>query len=381
MRNLTKTVIYTLCLSIVALLLPSNIHAESVVISENGKFQATFPDVAPDGYFTSETNKFIDEHGMFPGDSFTKTGIKVKNLTSNTEEVYLYLKELSTTGDLDEVLLLTINKSSNGAVLINNTPLSDIYVTATEIENGAQGEFLTLLSGNQEVKLDLTITFDPNAGNSYQNKETKFDFILGFTDEIIPEPEPEPTPKDPSPTQPTVSYTITEEPQEQEEEAEEEIEEEPTEIEDTGDVRGLQDCENAYKVEGYVFIDRNNNDKYDENEKVFKDVKVTIYYLDEDGERVDIKTVETDKDGYWNVKLCPGSYRAELHEDDIPFLIRLNDDNPKKFTVKHSDGTKVNFELRSQSWWLCIACFLVVILIVVIFMVVAYFRNKREKEG
>ena len=101
-----------------------------------------------------------------------------------------------------------------------------------------------------------------------------------------------------------------------EEQNEEEEEETPTD--ENAEVKGTQSCENPKKISGYVYIDKNNNDKKDTDEKIFSDVRVTIYSEDEDGNKTYTKTLTTNSEGYWETYVCNGEYKISVNSEDLP---------------------------------------------------------------
>lgn len=154
--------------------------------------------------------------------------------------------------------------------------------------------------------------------------------------------------------------------------------EEEEEENEEGEVLGERTCDERTEVSGYVYIDKDEDGKKDDNEDGIEGVTVEVYYYDEDGERVDVTEVETDEDGYWKADLCPGTYKVKADKEDLPEKTEISNEE-LEIEVTDEDMESVDFsvkQLKGFNWlWLLIPLFLLLILVVL----VALNRKKEEK--
>ena len=79
----------------------------------------------------------------------------------------------------------------------------------------------------------------------------------------------------------------------------------------------------SYKrsLEGTAWLDENKDGRRDENEKLLKDVPVTLYKVNEDGTRTEAGTTTTDENGHYKFNnLEPGNYEVEFTtSENVPF--------------------------------------------------------------
>jgi hypothetical protein len=144
----------------------------------------------------------------------------------------------------------------------------------------------------------------------------------------------------------------------------------------TNSVKGEQTCSKTQNLSGTVFVDENDNDKRDENEKGTENVEITIY--DEDNEKV--ATTKTNSEGKWEVKLCPGDYRSEISKNTLPKDTKVKDESTITSVVYSDlDTENVDFVLAEDKdfafvWW-----WILVILIPVIGLGVVYYFIEKQK--
>lgn len=131
---------------------------------------------------------FFNELNLVPGKSFTRklTVTNSSNQIGSFAVEAFNLNESSESALLSEKIIVKIHRSSPiGSVVYGETPksLHDLVTQGfTKI-----GDF----SANQTDSFYVTATFDPDAGNEYQNLTSTFDMDLGF--EFVPVTTPSPT--------------------------------------------------------------------------------------------------------------------------------------------------------------------------------------------
>ncbi|MBN1618038.1 hypothetical protein JW887_01690 [Candidatus Dojkabacteria bacterium] len=158
------------------------------------------------------------------------------------------------------------------------------------------------------------------------------------------------------PTQPIVTPVQAEEDEDTEEEDSDVLGEED---ENDGD-NNNDTCEVDATINGYVYYDKNGNGKKDDDENGVKDVKVTIYYLDDDGKRVVVDEVNTDTDGYWETEVCHGNYWVEVDTSTLPDNVDVDGDSKVEVKVSKDDEKNITFEVKdsdNKSWfnaWYCL---------------------------
>jgi parallel beta-helix repeat protein len=110
------------------------------------------------------------------------------------------------------------------------------------------------------------------------------------------------------------------------------------------DVLGLaaQECEISFPVSGYVFVDSNDNNRKDSNEKGISNVEINLIAEDEIFARV-----TTNSDGRWERDLCPGSYRLRLTESSLPENVNLSASNVLSVSIDE-ETENVNFEVIEE---------------------------------
>lgn len=141
-------------------------------------------------------------------------------------------------------------------------------------------------------------------------------------------------------------------------------------------ILGESKCDNESKISGFVYVDTNDNSKKDKDEKGLEGITLKIYTKDADKKL--ISKTETDKNGYWETKACPGEYNVEIDKDDISNSYKLDENEVKGLTVKDDqDSTDVNFKVaESDSSYLWLIC-LIPLLMLVLGGGMYYYTQKR----
>lgn len=164
-------------------------------------------------------------------------------------------------------------------------------------------------------------------------------------------PEETTTPTTPA-TSPEASVLGTGDAVEQDDTADEEAVEEE-EVLDDGQVLGEMVCDQTSMVSGYVYVDENENQSKDDDEKGLEDISVRLY-SEIDGERTMVMVVDTNEDGYWQADVCPGEYEVELESEDLPDEYEFSG-KLKGISVGEDGLSDINFEISekggSSYWW------------------------------
>jgi len=132
------------------------------------------------------------------------------------------------------------------------------------------------------------------------------------------------------------------------------------------EVLGEAVCERTYKVDGYVYYDKNNNGSKDGKERGLVGLVVEITYINAEGETVKVATVNTAEDGYWNTDVCPGNYNISVDETKLPAGYKLSQNVLRDFTVDDNDILGLNIELEKELsflakfWWIILLAMLVI---------------------
>lgn len=134
---------------------------------------------------STATPLFAPSTIWYPGAILAKT-VAIANTSTDTREVATMAENSVATGSVDSILSLSIRQVSTNTVLWAGT-LSNFYAAGVV----ALGTF----SPGATEDYIYTIAMDQAAGNSYQEKQTNFDLVLGFTG-AAPTPTPTPTPSD-----------------------------------------------------------------------------------------------------------------------------------------------------------------------------------------
>ncbi len=170
-----------------------------------------------------------------------------------------------------------------------------------------------------------------------------------------------------------------------EDETEEETEEEQTDEteEETGEVKGEQTCKDPKKMSGYVYVDKNNDGEKNDNEEGLEKVTVVVYYENDKGEKVVVKETDTDKNGYWEVDICPGDYKVMVQEEDLPRNVEMPEEKVKGVSVTDTDEkVNIDYGVKQKKSWLMANCLWIVLGVAAIAVAglgFAYYRSKKEE--
>ncbi|PIS08844.1 hypothetical protein COT75_04530 [Candidatus Beckwithbacteria bacterium CG10_big_fil_rev_8_21_14_0_10_34_10] len=133
------------------------------VVKTSGDLQVTYDDPL----FSASTV-------WYPGLTETRS-FKVKNIGSKKHQNYTKAEDYSDTGNLAQVLFLSLKKGSNYYF--------GSGMTKTMRDFWNQGDLrLTDINSGEELTYDITIYFSSSAGNEYQGKQAKFDLVIRFAD-------------------------------------------------------------------------------------------------------------------------------------------------------------------------------------------------------
>lgn len=136
-------------------------------------------------------------------------------------------------------------------------------------------------------------------------------------------------------------------------------------ITDDNEVLGAESCTRDSKITGYVYNDKNKNDKKDSGENGIKDIKVEIYFDDNDNEeKVEVKT---DKDGKYEVNVCAGDYKVKINDSEDKY----EDVKEVKGSVGENETDKdINIGLHEKNsgsildyWWVAALILLGVLIV------------------
>jgi uncharacterized protein YpuA (DUF1002 family) len=127
-----------------------------------------------------------------------------------------------------------------------------------------------------------------------------------------------------------------------------------------------------------VYVDKNNNDIKDKNEKVFENIKIKVT-TKENGKDEIVEELLTDVKGEWKINLCPGKYSITIDTTTIPKGYKLNGDSTVEVNVLDNDvdGVEQSFNLSETKsfiqkyWW---------ILLLIILLLTGLVVSKSNKE-
>lgn len=119
--------------------------------------------------------RLFNERNMAPGDFVTKE-LKATNKSKDKADIFLNVENVQG-NRLADVLDFTLTDKDTGEYFIggpgNEYTLRDL---------GEEGNvFIERLKGKESNSYLITLTFDANAGNRYQNLSTKFDLLFSLT--------------------------------------------------------------------------------------------------------------------------------------------------------------------------------------------------------
>lgn len=102
-------------------------------------------------------------------------------------------------------------------------------------------------------------------------------------------------------------------------------------------------CTTKSTVDGFVFVDNNNDKKMQNGEEAIQNMPVTILYTDSSGEKT-LLTVQTDRTGKWTSELCPGTYTIKFDPSKLSSDKKAAGDVSQVVSVKANASTNnINF--------------------------------------
>jgi hypothetical protein len=147
-------------------------------------------------------------------------------------------------------------------------------------------------------------------------------------------------------------------------------------LDENGEVAG-ESCENPRKVSGYVYLDKNKNEERNENEEGIQDVTITIYYTNNEGNKITMDIIDTDENGYWETELCEGTYELEIDQETLPTNTKTED--VLSLTVSNEDIT-FNIQALDTRTFLQKFWYLILIAIALLLTVLYLFLSRNRKE-
>ena len=128
----------------------------------------------------------------------------------------------------------------------------------------------------------------------------------------------------------------------------------------------------AKAVSGHVYLDKNENNAWDKDDKAFSNIKINITTKDENDEKI-VEEFTTNEEGEWKTTLCAGKYLVSIDTTSIPENYKLNGDSTIQIDVLEGDtkGVEQSFLLTESKtflqkyWWILLLAILVVTSIVI----------------
>jgi parallel beta-helix repeat protein len=198
----------------------------------------------------------------------------------------------------------------------------------------------------------------------------------------------------PAPIQ-TPDYVLVDEENEEQEDVHDENKNDQHKDQDEGEVLGQKTCNEKIKAAGYVFLDTNKNNEKDNNEEGIKHIEVEVHNLKQDYNSSDnsdssnnsaetpntqLKTINTDPNGYWEIELCPGKYKVEVKEEALSENESLENNTQNIVVEENAILDNINFAVQdnqtsSLHWWI-VAILLILAILALIYLLK---RNREEK--
>ncbi len=128
----------------------------------------------------------------------------------------------------------------------------------------------------------------------------------------------------------------------------------------------------AKAVSGHVYLDKNENNAWDKDDKAFSNIKINITTKDENDEKI-VEEFTTNEEGEWKTTLCAGKYLVSIDTTSIPENYKLNGDSTIQIDVLEGDtkGVEQSFLLTESKtflqkyWWIILLAILLVTGIVI----------------
>ena len=307
-------------LTTIFLLLPSAVLAADVEIT---CYPVAKPSVNMSG------GKLFDIQNFIPGQTIVKT-LRVVN-TDTENACKISFKGEGTKNTLTDMIHIAF---SGVYGTIANGEATSTKLLSDFLSKDEDAVQVANLGPGQEVNRNLLLTFNKNADNSLAKKNNSFNI------RVISEWGPETAQNNDNPDNGDALGESTSRNRSSRSSAGilgtgggDMVADAANEEED---VKGADQCEADSKLYGYIFVDRNGNDRKDNREKILPDISLKIYVEDENGEKTTIKELTTNEDGYWEVMLCPGEYFVEVDRNTLPNNTDLAD-NIKEVVLGESD--------------------------------------------
>ena len=152
MKNITKTIL----ISAVALIGAVSLNVQTT-LAQVDLISVQF-----------ENTPLFNEANFLPGDSVTRF-VKVTNNTADTQQITTSAGNVSNPDNFASQFNLTIKQ---GITTLYNDTLANFFVSSSVSLSDLAGG-----AGNMN-QYDFTATFNPSAGNDYQNKSLGFDLLI-----------------------------------------------------------------------------------------------------------------------------------------------------------------------------------------------------------
>jgi hypothetical protein len=147
----------------------------------------------------------------------------------------------------------------------------------------------------------------------------------------------------------------------------------------TDDVKKTQSCDKKYDVSGYVYVDKNENDKKDNNEDGVKGVEIRIY--DKDDNKVYYDNDKTNEDGFWKVSVCEGEYVVIPQEKSLPSDTKINSaDSKVKVDIDGKSIENVNIRIIEESGFNYLWVIIPVLALIAVGIIVAIAKSANQEE-
>ena len=349
--------IYKYILTILIIFLPSYASAADLDITcYQGDTKPSI--VAP--------TKLFDISNFVPGETSIRT-MKVVNNASDGNCSISFKGEGSTNSLTDKI----------------NIAFSDVYgniVDNQATSNKNLSDFLESdrilladVAPGDTIERNLILTFNTEADNSLQAKNTNFDIRIISEWGVAPTTVDTDNQGDVQGTSTIISSRTTKD----------------TQIEALGaggpdetveDVKGVEECKADIKLYGYVYIDQNKNSKKDEKEKVLPNIPIKIY-IKEDGKQKTIKDLTTNNEGYWEIMLCNGTYYIEIDRNSLPENTDVT--NNISEVVLGSNIEKYSLDIPvndTRNIWEKYWPFIILAILLILLIIYLLLKNRKKKK-
>jgi hypothetical protein len=160
------------------------------------------------------------------------------------------------------------------------------------------------------------------------------------------------------------------------------------EKEEEDEILGEEDsrtCEVSVKVSGYVYIDQNENDQKDGDEKGIESVLVEVFY-EQEGNEIVAASITTDENGYWEAFVCPGDYKVRVKTEELPEGTELASDSIVQVNVEeNNDLSNINFKLyesdQAFNWSICLIPLAIFLVLIALWFLLTRKKDTDKIEG